>query len=1159
MTLPPLRFEYAASPASVADPSASASWTWHEATSVVSLANGPTWNRGRQDERQAVGPGACTWPVDDSTGAWAPDGSGSVRIGTPIRVRYALATGNMVTNSTLETNATGWSGFGSPTPTVARSTAQAWQGSASLLVTWGTGATASQNALYQVTGLVVGRQYTVSAYVRVPAGSPAVKAGIWFLAASAASSTNDAWERLSVTFTATLSSLYVNIANAASATAGNTCYVDGIQVEEGASASAFTATAPSYPVLWDGFVSGLQSSWRNGIEPLTTVRAVDLMGWLARQETSAPQAAAAGIEALAPVAWWPMDDPSGCRSLRQAGSGAIGVLVATRTGGTGGRMRTLVDGLPAVTLDPASETVGYRLATAAAATVTCGSDRTYAVHLRCAKRPASGTVVSVAGWSDGTTWVTLLVKDDGRLYIETSRTSTGSNQWGPFADVSDGRWHHAAIVLEPVTGGAGLLLYVDGEVSTPESGWSAATVVANAQTNLAWAIASGGGGGHGVWAGDLAHVAVFDAALTQAQVRSVAGPLCTAGLDAGQAITALLAPTGVVPTTTGTFAAVLGQLDGGRSMMSSIVAAASAERGIVHARPGAGLEVQARSVRRSPSAAITLLASDVDIAFAPQSDEQSVVNDVTVTGQASASARRVDETSLATYGRRAASVSLPLRDAASCDDHAAWMATSQSTPAVRIGAATIAATVKAATVSTATLLGLDLSDQVDITGLPGTPSSLSLFVEGVAMRASLSGLDVTLNLSPATSPDLIDYASEGSLLSWWDARYPAGIGVVVPDETLIRTLEDLASTRDATAAGSVNLLWAGLSNHETAYDEYTWPGYWWDQWNGYPSWSGVSRSSATAHSGTYSMACSWSSSSKAYLTGVGIWPLDPPTVCKTTPGAPVTVSAYVSRGSGAKVALGDQTSHGSASTASTGVWERLSWQTYALTGMDMHQTTLAGYVPMGLCPAEDGAGLCYIDDVMVEEGHVTPGTFNNDPASNLRPTLRYGGPGGSPMIETSLVGHVLPLASALTDTAPCTLYAVVRADALDKWLLADSSTSGQLGLTSSAGGAKWLLRYKSAGDAIYSDEIASPVGSSCVLTVQIAAGGTIAFRHNGVAIGGGTDAGILGLDFDRLVGTDAAPWSGGIGAILAYGDAHSAATVARIERALALMWGVTLG
>ena len=1158
MTFPPLRFEYAASPASIADPSLSGSWTWHEASGVVSMANGPSWSRGRKDERDNVGPGTCTWPVDDTTGAWAPDGSGSVRIGTPIRVRYALVTGNMVTNSTLETDATGWSGLGSPTPTVARSTAQHWQGSASLLVTWGTSAAFVQDAAYLVTGLVVGRSYTVSAYLRVPAGSPKAYVGIFFVASSASTTTNDAWERVSVAFTATSASHYVVVGHSQAASAGNTCYVDGVMVEEGTSASAFTTTAPSYPVLWDGFVSGLQSSWRNGIEPLTTVRAVDLMGWLARQETSAPQAASAGIEALDPVAWWPCDDPSGCRSLRQAGSGAIGVLVGTRTGGTGGTMRTLADGLPAVTLDPASETVGYRLSTAAAATVTCGSDRTYAAHLRCAKRPASGTVVSVAGWSDGTTWVTLLVKDDGRLYIETSRTSTGSNRWGPFADVSDGRWHHAAIVLEPVTGGAGLTLYVDGEASSPESGWSSATVVADAQTGLARAIASGGGGGHSVWAGDLAHVAVFDAALTQAQVRSVAGPLCTAGLDAGQAITALLAPTGVIPSTTGTFAAVLGQLDGGRSMMASVVAAASAERGIVHARPGAGLEVQARSVRRSPSAAITLLASDVDIAFAPQSDEQSVVNDVTVTGQASASARRVDETSLGTYGRRAASVSLPLRDAASCDDHAAWMATSQSTPAVRIGAATIAATVKAATVSTATLLGLDLSDQVDITGLPGTPSSLSLFVEGVAMRAGLSGLDVTLNLSPATSPDLIDYASEGSLLSWWDARYPAGIGVVVPDETLIRTLEDLASTRDATAAGSVNLLWAGLSNHETAYDEYTWPGYWWDQWNGYPSWSGVSRSSATAHSGTYSMACSWSSSSKAYLTGVGIWPLDPPTVCKTTPGAPVTVSAYVSRGSGAKVALGDQTSHGSASTASTGVWERLSWQTYALTGMDMHQTTLAGYVPLGLCPAEDGAGLCYVDDVMVEEGHVTPGTFNNDPASNLRPTLRYGGPGGSPMIETSLVGHVLPLASALTDTAPCTVYAVVRPDALDKWLLADSSTSGQLGLMSSAGGAKWLLRYKSAGDAIYSDEIASPVGSSCVLTVQIAAGGTIAFRHNGTAVGGGTDAGILGLDFNRLVGTNAAPWSGGIGAILVYGDAHSAATVARIERALALMWGVRL-
>lgn len=1161
MTLPPLRFEYAASPASIADPASSATWTWHDATGVVRLSDGPTWNRGRQDERQAVGPGAASWTVDDPSGDWAPDGSGVVSIGSPIRVRYALVTGNMVTNSTLETNATGWSGYGTPTPTVARSTAQAWQGSASLLVTWGTSASAaSQNALYQVTGLVVGRQYTVSAYVRVPAGKPAVKVGIWFLAASAASSVTDAWERLSVTFTATLSSLYVNVANAAATTSGDTCYVDGIMIEEGSAASAFTATAPSWAPLWSGFVSGLQSAWVNGVLPVCRVRGIDLMGWLARQETSVPDAAASGIASLSPVCWWPCDDPAGALNLRQIGSSAMPSLAAVHVGEGGGSLLMQVDGVPALRLDPVGDSGGYQLA--ANAPVGCSTDRTYAVHFRASRRPDGGTRAYLCGWADYVLGVDLLIDDGGRLAVDT-RISGNPVTWSNWPDVADGRWHHVALVLQEIagTGDYGLTAYLDGEPARRDGGWSTGSPAADAQSNLVTANVSNIYlGQHAGWAGDIAHVVAFGAALTQEQIRTAAGPGCSSGLDAGEAVTALLAPTGVVPTTTGTFAAVLTALDASKSMLAAMQSAAAAERGIVHATAAGTLEVQARSVRRSASAALTLDATEVASDLAPQSDEQSVVNDVTVTGPNNAVARRIDQTSLAAYGRRAQSVSLPLGTVAACDDHAAWMVSTWSAPSVRVGAALVQATVKAATVDTATLLGVDVSDVVTISGLPGTPASLDLFVEGVAMRAGLAGLDVTFNLSPQAEPDLIDYAAEGTLLGWWDARFPAGTSTQVADQTLLKTVLDLSGNdHHASATGSVNLLNSLLATHETAYDAYTWPGSWSDQYNGYPAWSSYSRQSAMKHDGTYGGLATWAVGSKAHLTGIGIFPNDPAKVCEgIIPGGAYTVSMWVLVSGTVHAAVGHYTDTGTEHSGGGG-WERLYWHTYADTsdtGLMGH--AIAGNLKIGLVPTQDGYGLAYFDSVMVEEGHVTPGTFNTDAPATLRPRLRYGAPGSSPTLETSLVGHVLPLASAVTDALPCTLYAVVRPDALDRWLLAHSSTSGHFGLTSSAGGAKWLLRYKSAGDAVYSSEFASPVGSLCVVTVQIGTGGAVAFRHNGAAVGGGTDAGVLGLDFDRLVGTNAAPWTGGIGAILAYGDAHDAATVARIERALALMWGVEL-
>ncbi|WP_143066016.1 hypothetical protein [Streptomyces sp. CC53] len=53
------------------------------------------------------------------------------------------------------------------------------------------------------TGLFVGRVYELVAWVFVPTGSPAVRVGVRGIGTSAASSTNDAWERLSFSFAAT--------------------------------------------------------------------------------------------------------------------------------------------------------------------------------------------------------------------------------------------------------------------------------------------------------------------------------------------------------------------------------------------------------------------------------------------------------------------------------------------------------------------------------------------------------------------------------------------------------------------------------------------------------------------------------------------------------------------------------------------------------------------------------------------------------------------------------------------------------------------------------------------------------------------------------------------------------------------------------------------
>jgi hypothetical protein len=113
-------------------------------------------------------------------------------------------------------------------------TGQFHEGAKSLKVTWdaSVGVTGFAQFAY---GLTIGQTYTISAWCRVPTGSPAVRLWATFSSSPASpyTSTLDAWERISTSFVATATTQPVSI-EAANSDANDILYTDGWMCSDGA-------------------------------------------------------------------------------------------------------------------------------------------------------------------------------------------------------------------------------------------------------------------------------------------------------------------------------------------------------------------------------------------------------------------------------------------------------------------------------------------------------------------------------------------------------------------------------------------------------------------------------------------------------------------------------------------------------------------------------------------------------------------------------------------------------------------------------------------------------------------------------------------------------------------------------------------------------------
>jgi hypothetical protein len=183
---------------------------------------------------------------------------------------------NLIANPNFETDITGFQtnnvlGVYTSAASVTQSSDYAYAGTKSAKVVQQT-TTNKTYAGWYLAGLTPGTQYTFSAYVRVPAGSPNVRAEVLFYASSAWTSVKDSWVRVSCTTTIPSGGTAFFGVTADNTVTGGTFYVDAGLFEIGTTVGSYfqgTQVGNSTPV----------TTVRTNLVPNPSME-TDAKGWL---------------------------------------------------------------------------------------------------------------------------------------------------------------------------------------------------------------------------------------------------------------------------------------------------------------------------------------------------------------------------------------------------------------------------------------------------------------------------------------------------------------------------------------------------------------------------------------------------------------------------------------------------------------------------------------------------------------------------------------------------------------------------------------------------------------------------------------------------------------------------------------------------------------
>lgn len=769
--------------------------TWNDLTSRARLdGQGISISRGRLDEFGGVSPGSLTVGMDNTDGVLTPGNASSpyypyVKPNNRVRVTYRdpSVDGNFVDaeSATFEGGTVGsWAPGGTAPPTLAASTTQAHSGTYSLRVTWATGGSFPL-ASYAIPKLIMGRVYTASLWVYVPSGSPVVTLvlggeGVF----GSGSTTNDAWERISVTWTASMNNASLQLWPATSPTAGDLVYMDEAQVDEGSTVRTFTTTAPPITYRFDGFVESWPVSWPLGgkEESVAALTAYDLQSRLSRAQ---------GFGTVIDETYREIGDLAFHYPLDESGDSVTAVtdITAGKTldvihQGMGGEVSwgnatgPGTDDSSAPTFTPSSGE-GYYLRGLYPFGTSPSAVQAASVSFSTTASTDQVVLELLGGGSDQR--IAVGVDSSGDGFVEQScrlgpSTSGTTDTITSSSALNDGETHHIAVVSYVTSSQWTVDVYIDGvSAGSTDVGsyWTGSQPPLLGTMHVANGIAKDSSGWtRGIWSGSVSHVAGWTTDPGSSGVAD-AYEACTDGfagetvveriqriaewinldssfldLDASTQTMGHVNPAGMTPWE---YMALCGEADGGSLYVSA----------------DGKVTLRNRSKWWDLSAAtdVTVTADEIGPDVGVPTDLQRLVNRATVSRSSDgASATASSASSISAYGEFGLSISLGIEDAAELAQRAGWLLNTNDTPRAYIpGLSLDALTATYADDARA----VDLDSRIAIGTMPSQSpiSSGDLRVLGYTETINAREWTVSCNTVPflAITPLTLDDATYGVL------------------------------------------------------------------------------------------------------------------------------------------------------------------------------------------------------------------------------------------------------------------------------------------------------------------------------------------------------------------------------------------------------------
>ncbi|MGA4941783.1 hypothetical protein [Streptomyces cinereoruber] len=733
---------------------------WTDITGRVKLSatEGVTISRGAADELADIQTGTMRLTVDNEDGALTPGRASSpyypgVRRNCPIRVIVTVAPGrNLLTNTNFTTSLpSGWEAVPGQAPNLAAIDSEhARSGSNGFKIGWAASGTGGvmQCPLY---GLTIGVPHTASIYVWVPAGDPAVRLDIDGTTVGAASTVTDAWQRISVTWTATAASHMLRITTTTtSPVIGDAVWMDQTQVEEGSAPTSWSNVLATHHHRFYGMVTSWPMGWE-GLASEVRIVASDMMKWLSRRPSLGPMLVEE-VQGDDVRLYYPLSEPESSVSAGdQSGYARPSMTIGqTGVGGTlafGAGIGPPSDDLPAPLFTPASATAGKYLRCSVAPLLTSdGSTGTplpgdQAFECWFATSTVGRTIMT---WSSGAaptldSGIRFGLSAGGQLEITEFLFGGGSVSTYTAAtpNLADASSHHL------VWDEAGHDVWVDGVRYPVATGvWTDRRVLTVGATET----------GTGLWSGTIGHVAAYVRtggfpAIADLVDHHAAGRTGHEG-ESSWARMYRLAGYARIPGVTpqGTFSPVASQGQLGSSPLSHMQDVERTEAGRLFAdRASSWLVFQSRTVRYNPTSAVALAYADLETEGVEYSDDdQKQVNLVKASRPGGATQRVQDPDSIALDGIAEQQLTLLKTSDSQVLDAATWLVVRYADPQPEMRQLP----VQASTLSTATyraLLDADISTVFTVVDLPDEAPSptTTVLIEGYTeeIRQNLHTLD----------------------------------------------------------------------------------------------------------------------------------------------------------------------------------------------------------------------------------------------------------------------------------------------------------------------------------------------------------------------------------------------------------------------------------